>query len=697
MQRVAAMGAVAAAVMLTAGPAAAGLGDKPASIAGPVTSTHYDGVSNDLLTAGLGKTGLGLSTAPAVSNPPTVEELRRLAIWTNYRALIDPTPGGGYGVLYGPNVAIDGTVTTNEGLIAGTEEIAQAQIRGAAGRSPGNITFMLQIPDSYDVSHGCLVTAPSSGSRGVYGAIATAGEWGLKHGCAVVFTDKGTGTGAHDLHNNLVETVQGVQEDATTAGSASQFTAALTNVQRQAYDANYPNRFAFKQAHSQQDPEADWGTDVLESIRFAFWALNQKFVPGGSGRYAINRGNTLVIASSVSNGGGASLRAVEQDREGLIDGAAVGEPNVNPVYRPTFVIRQGSGTPVVQHSRPLIDYITYENMYAGCAAAALPAGLTYLNLASSPTRCANLAADGLLTGSTLADQAADAQNRMIAFGFMPEQNFVLPSHWYGYVQQSIAVTYANAYGRFSVTDNLCGYSFAATTTASGNAPVPLDPVAGQKLFGTSNGIPPTSGISLVNNAAGLEDRASTPDQDLAGAFCLRGAATGRDAVSGKPLSGTGAAQAQRVRAGAQAILANGNLHGVPAIWVAGRNDGVLPPNFTGRAYYGLTQALQGPFATTRYYEVTNAQHLDSFNQYPGYANTLVPLHRYFLQAMDLMYAHLTHHAVLPPSQVVHTTPRGGTPGSAAPPITAANVPPIRATPAGAERITFGLGTLFIPD
>ena len=41
------------------------------------------------------------------------------------------------------------------------------------------------------------------------------------------------------------------------------------------------------------------------------------------------RNDTRLIASSVSNGGGASVRAVEQDDEHLIDGLAVGEPNVN--------------------------------------------------------------------------------------------------------------------------------------------------------------------------------------------------------------------------------------------------------------------------------------------------------------------------------------------------------------------------------
>src|SRR5215472_236594 len=91
-----------------------------------VIHNHYDGISNDLLTAGLGKSGLGSPVAPGFVDPlnPTAEELRRRAIYNNYRALIDPTPGGGFGVLYGPNVQADGTVTTGEGLIAGDEYIA---------------------------------------------------------------------------------------------------------------------------------------------------------------------------------------------------------------------------------------------------------------------------------------------------------------------------------------------------------------------------------------------------------------------------------------------------------------------------------------------------------------------------------------------------------------------------------------------
>jgi hydroxybutyrate-dimer hydrolase len=61
--------------------------------------------------------------------------------------------------------------------------------------------------------------------------------------------------------------------------------------------------------------------------------------------------------------------------------------------------------------------------------------------------------------------------------------------------------------------------------------------------------------------------------------------------------------------------------------------------------------------------------------------------------MDLMYNHLRHGTALPPSQVVHTIPRG----LGAPPITAANVPPINASPPAAARITFTAGQVRIPD
>jgi hydroxybutyrate-dimer hydrolase len=658
-----------------------------------VVHTHYDGTTNDLLTAGLGKSGLcDPNVPPGFVDPlhPTAEELRRLAIYNNYRALVDPKPGGGCGTLYGPNVKPDGTVTTSEGLIAGDEYIRFE--RGDDGRD--NVTMMVQVPDSYDPANGCIVAAPSSGSRGVYGAIATAGEWGLKHGCAVAYTDKGTGTGAHDLQNNTVNLIRGQRADAGQAGDDSNFTAHISDSQRAAFNAATPNRFAFKHAHSQRNPEKDWGENVLRSIKFAFRVLNEKFEHRG---LEISKRNTIVIASSVSNGGGASARAVEQDDEHLIDGLAVGEPNVNPKFSSKFTIVQGGGTPFAAHSRPLIDYITLVNVFQGCADLANPTAP--LNLAGSPQRCADLHSKGLLAGTTLTDQANEAQQIINNFGILPEQNVVQPFYWFAYVSQAIAVTYANAYGRFSVLDNLCNYSFGAT---SAGTPGPLGPTVEAAIFGSSNGIPPTPsgvGVNLINNAAPggpKEDRVSTPDQNLDGALCTRSLATGKDAVTGAPLTGTAGNDAHRIAEGVEDIIASGKLHRVPAIFVQGRNDGILPPNFTSRAYFGLNNVVEGSESPLHLYEVTNAHHLDSFNQFPGFDTRFIPLHRYFIQAMDLMFDHLRHGRTLPPSQVVHTTPRGGTPG-AAPPITLADVPSVADTPPASAEITFTSGQVRIPN
>jgi hypothetical protein len=87
----------------------AGPNVKPAFISGPVGVKSYDGNTDDLLTAGLGKDGLA-AAAPAFANPnaPTAVELRRNAIWANYRAIVDVQAAGGYGSLYGPNVDAKG-------------------------------------------------------------------------------------------------------------------------------------------------------------------------------------------------------------------------------------------------------------------------------------------------------------------------------------------------------------------------------------------------------------------------------------------------------------------------------------------------------------------------------------------------------------------------------------------------------------
>ena len=145
--------------------------NQPGFVSGEIAETYYDGISDDLLTGGLGKSGLeDGAPAPQFANPenPADAELRRLAIYNNYRALVPADLGNGYGVFFGPNIDADGMDTGTEGLVAGTEYLAYAD-NGKSGKK--NVTLMVQIPDSFDPASACIVTAPSSGSRGIYGCL----------------------------------------------------------------------------------------------------------------------------------------------------------------------------------------------------------------------------------------------------------------------------------------------------------------------------------------------------------------------------------------------------------------------------------------------------------------------------------------------------------------------------------------------
>ena len=63
----------------------------------PRSSEHRG--SDDLLTAGLGLDGLRAMVPPAFADAehPTAAELRRRALWSNWRGIADLAPGGGYG------------------------------------------------------------------------------------------------------------------------------------------------------------------------------------------------------------------------------------------------------------------------------------------------------------------------------------------------------------------------------------------------------------------------------------------------------------------------------------------------------------------------------------------------------------------------------------------------------------------------
>ena len=696
----------AAAVLLTltltgcAGDSKFDRNTKPVAL-GVITQTTYDGSTDDLLTAGLGKSGLAAVDPPlyADSANPTATELRRANIYNSYRAIVDTTTAGGYGSLYGPNVTSTNDVTASEGKVAGTEYIAFSD----DGSGLKNVTLMVQLPTTFDPNNPCIITATSSGSRGVYGGIST-GEWGLKKGCAVAYSDKGTGSAPHDLQNDTVPLIDGTRATSAAAGASAAFRAPLTPSELATFNATTPNRFAFKHAHSQQNPEKDWGRSTLQAVEFAFYVINERFglVDGFGGRLkGYVPGNTVVIASSISNGGGAALAAAEQDTQGLIGGVAVTEPSIEMPANPGVTVRRGTTTVAVT-GKTLIDFTTWADLYQTCAALST-------QLAGSPfqgtyaagfgflagNRCASLKAKGLLTATTTAAQANEALQKLRDYGWEGESDVLHASLAAFEVASAVSVTFANALSRASVKDNLCGYSFASTTTAG--VVNTLDPVQLAQMAATGNGVPPSSGVQLINNknpSGPLRDLFSASpstgvaDMNLDGALCLRNLVTGTDAA------------ALRLQAGVDETRRNGNLRGKPALIVHGRSDTLLPVNHTSRPYYALNKLTEGAASKLSYIEVTNAQHFDTFiglpTVLPGYDSLYVPLHVYLNRALDAMYAHLKTGAALPASQVLRTLPRGGTPGSA-PAITSANVPPITITPAAADAITFSGSTVTVPD
>jgi len=296
-----------------------------------------------------------------------------------------------------PTSTLAGNNTLGEGRIAGDETIAYS------GDSSGKrkVTLMVQVPDSFDPTKPCIVTATSSGSRGVYGAICT-GEWGLKRGCAVAYTDKGTGSAAHDLRTDTVPRIDGTRTAAGSAAGQAAFDAGLTAAELAAFNAATPDRLAFKHAHSGRNPEKDWGRHTLQAVRLALYVLNERYGEldaSGRRRVRLHTGNTLVIASSVSNGGGAALAAAEDDREGLIDGVAVAEPAIEmPANAGVAVQRGASQVPVI--GRNLIDFTSYANLKRACAALApalrSPASSAPFQALKMPTRSASIWSPGLI-------------------------------------------------------------------------------------------------------------------------------------------------------------------------------------------------------------------------------------------------------------------------------------------------------------
>lgn len=655
-----------------------------------VASASLDGISEDLLTAGLGRSGLQSERTPRPLNPllPTAAELRRLAIYQGYRSMVDITTAGGYGSLYGPNVDANGVATNSEGLIAGSEFLAFSD--DGTGRQ--NVTMLVQIPNSFNAASPCLLAVAAPGSQGVYAGITVA-EWGLKRGCAVAIHDKGAGPSPHDLATDTVGDLTGARLPAIMAGSTAAFRLEA-GINTPTFNFNSPFRVAFKHAHSRLNPQRDWGSQTLRTIEFAFRMLNQQFRGIAP---TFTAANTLVIGAGVSNGGAAILAAAEADANGLIDGLVVAAPTPNLPVEPGFEILRGtSRVPVI--ARSLFDVSTFANLFQPCAALAASVrdapALRFLDSTLAANRCAGLRERGLLNSLNLADQANEALQALRDYGWEPETDLLHASMAAFEISLGVALTNANALARARVTDALCGYSFAAIDLLG--RPTPIDAQTLAQMFALGSGSPPTATVQIINdqpsgraarNLTSVSPSSARQDMNLDGALCLRNLLTGTSA------------EARALQTGLDETRLTGKLRGKPALIVHGRADVLAPVNHTSRAYFGLNQRVEGGASGLSYLEVENAQHFDAFIgmlTFAGYDTRYIPLHVYFLRALDAMFDRLLLGRPLPESQVVRTQPRGGVPG-VAPQITALNVPPIPRVPASGDQINFIAGSVTVPD
>jgi hydroxybutyrate-dimer hydrolase len=578
----------------------------------------YDGVGDDLLTAGLGSNGLR-GAVPEFADPlrPSWRELRRRAIYQNYRGLIDVSAEGGYGRLYGPR----------EGKsIAGVEYLAA--VRGPDGRGTG--TTLLQIPAAFDPRQPCLVVVASSGSRGIYGALPTAGEWGLRRGCAVAHSDKGTGIGLYDVDRDLAIAFDG--RSVSGQDPSSSFTPARDEL------AGLPRHaLAFKHAHSRSNPESLWGEHVLQAGRVAFELLNREFASRRRGLFTPR--NTLVIGAGISNGGGAVLRALERDHGGFFDGAVVAEPNVAVEAAVGAFRVQEAGETRSVGVRGLYDYATLHALLQPCAVLAEDAAAMPLAALLAPARarqeawCAALERQDLVEGVDVNAQARAAREQLLAAGIHPDALRLGAMNLQFGLWTSVASTYVAAYSRAPAAGHPCGLVFAAVDTVG--RPRALTDAELTRAFADLNGIPPGGGVAILRR---MDDKtvstAAAADIDVV--RCLRRALPD-------------------LRDGLARIAMTAQTGRRPLVVLHGRDDSLVPVNHAARAYAVANWRALGVGEGLRYYEIPGVQHFDAFLALPGLRGRYRPMQAHLNAALDLLHERLTAGRPLPPSQIVRET------------------------------------------
>jgi len=326
-------------------------------------------------------------------------------------------------------------------------------------------------------------------------------------------------------------------------------------------------------AHSGDHPEADWGRFVLDAVQFGLEVLNESL--DGS----FSPANTRIIATGLSNGGGAVLRAAEVDEQGLLDGVVAVMPNITPPEGPH-----------------LYDYGTLAAIYQPCTLADqdttmdMPLGNPLL-VAAGQQRCQSLAGAGLL----------DAAEADLARQVLRSAGFDDPALELGAANvaldlwRTVAAGYASAYLRRGAFDMPCRFQMSGSQASTSQR---------HAWWATHSGVGPGGGIDMLDRMVEGQDSA------LPGILCLRGLWAGQDEDS------------QALVEAVNATRASARLPAIPVLIVHGRDDGLVPAALSSRPYVDQARR-QG--SSVVYWEVDNAQHFDALLNAPGVDRRFVPI------------------------------------------------------------------------
>jgi hydroxybutyrate-dimer hydrolase len=638
-------------------------------VVGPVLHRIYDGDKDDLLTAGIGIDNLVSKKIPAsYSDPlrPTADEIRRQLL------AVTDAPHNGFGKTYGPNIDA-GT----EKLAEGAAKLAGDEYRTYVRTGPGYSTALVQIPSTFSASKPCILAISTAGTSDVLMELNKFGYWGLVRGCAVAWSDKGAGAGVEILKDAKALNIEGLLQATDKAAEQAKFVTSISSADRQKIVADRPGLAAYKWAHAGWSNEEYAGDALLNTIRFSFDILNSHLkLPADT----INAGNSVVIASGHSGGGGGAIQAGERDTEGLIDGIVARAPQTQTFADDRISITR-KGTTVRATAKDLADYFSFADLYRACAILALPNDPARQKLVQAGDRCTSLASAGLLASTGVEAQAQEALEKLHSYGFAPELDpfigatALFDTYTYGLVSQ---------YGGFRVEEGLCSYSISPVSETGKPIDFSAELLSGLGYL-SRGGKPDGTKIALVNDAdpagptkSAVSTSASTKrkDYNFDGVKCLREAAF-----------------SPRVKNTLARLMMHGNLHRKPTIIIQGQLDEILPVDMVVRPYVALNSLVEGKDSRVTYLEVPLATHGD-----PGSdsRSTYVPWGIYHIRSLELMWNNLTKGTALPPSQVIRVSysedSRSKNP--ATPEVTS---PSILLDPSAADRIVINGGDILIPN